>query len=79
MDIAQILAKLPPDIARNLQLKLEDCAVSNHLTKDEAREILDGVVHQLRLDAQLKTDEIDRNLDHLFSLITDAVIGKIFG
>jgi predicted HAD superfamily phosphohydrolase len=78
MTYAEILAQLPPQIARSLQIKLEDAAVSTHLTEDEAREIVDGVVHQLRLEAQLSNDEIARDLDYLFSKITDGVIGLIF-
>lgn len=79
MDITEILAQLPPEMSKSLQLKLEDCAVSTHLTADEAREIVDGVVHQLRIEADLKDDETDREIDKLLGMVTNAVIGKIFG
>lgn len=79
MDIIDILAKLPPSLAHSLHEQLESCAVSGNLSEDEAREILDGVVHQLRIEAKLMGDEIARDADYLLSLIADAVIGKIFG
>lgn len=79
MDIVDILSKLPPPLSRSLQLRLENCAVSTHLTEDEARDIVDGVVHQLRIEAQLSGDELMREVDYLFAMITDSVVGKIFG
>jgi hypothetical protein len=79
MDIVDILAELPPSLAHSLQLQLENCAVSSHLTEDEAREIVDGVVHQLRIEAKLLGDEVARAADHLIGMITNAVVGKIFG
>jgi hypothetical protein len=78
MNITQIMRQLPPALAKKLQTKLEDCAVSTHLTPDEAFEIVDGVVHQLRIEAQLGADAVDREIDRLLSMVADAVVGAIF-
>jgi hypothetical protein len=78
MNIAQIMQQLPPALAKKLQTKLEDCAVSTHLTADEAFDIVDGVVHQLRIEAQLSADATDREIDRLLSMVADAVVGAIF-
>ena len=78
MTYEEVLAALPPKLAHSLQLKLENCAISTHLTEEEAREIVDGVVRQVRLEAQLDDDEVARNIDYVFSEVTDAFIGIIF-
>jgi thioesterase domain-containing protein len=73
MDIVEILKALSPELARSLQIKLEDCAVSTHLTEDEAAEIIDGVVDQLR------TEDPNGNYAQVLDQITEAVLDTIFG
>jgi hypothetical protein len=79
MDIKEIFAQLPTDIAKKLQLKLEDAVVSTHLTPDEAQEIVEGAVSQLRIDLNLSNDEKFRMIDTLLSKVSGAVVSKIFG
>jgi len=73
MDITEILAQLPTEVANSLQLKLEDCAVSTHLTPDEALDILDDVVRQLHSEFTL-----DIGVSHLLHQVPDAIVTKIF-
>jgi hypothetical protein len=79
MDIKDIFAQLPADIAKKLQLKLEDAVVSTHLMPDEALEIVEGAVRQLRIDLNLGNDEKLRVVDSLLAMVPGAVISKIFG
>jgi hypothetical protein len=73
MDIVEILDALSPELARSLEIKLEDCAVSTHLTEDEAAEIIDGVVEQLR------TEDPQGQYADILDQVTQAVVDKIFG
>lgn len=73
MDIVEILKALSPELARSLQIKLEDCAVSTHLTEDEAGQIIDGVVDQLRME------DPNGNYTQVLDEITEAVLDTIFG
>lgn len=73
MDIVEILDALSPELAHSLEIKLEDCAVSTHLTEDEAAEIIDGVVEQLRAE-----DPQGQYAD-ILDQVTQAVVDKIFG
>ncbi len=73
MDITEIMDHLPPNVAHLLQLKLEDCAVSTHLTPEEALNILDEMVDQLHSELVL-----DKGTSYLLSQVPDAVVEKIF-
>jgi hypothetical protein len=74
MDIAEIFRQLPPIMADDLQARLEDCAVSIHLTPDEAKDIVDAVVEQMRADM----GKVDPDVDFLLGEVSDAVVTKIF-
>jgi polyhydroxyalkanoate synthesis regulator phasin len=74
MDIAEIFRQLPPLVAEDLQVRLEDCAVSIHLTPDEAKDIVDEVVKQMRADM----GRVDSDIDFLLGEVSDAVVTKIF-
>lgn len=73
MDITEILAQLPDEVADSLQLKLEDCAVSTHLTPEEAFDILDDVIRQLHSEHKLSL-----GVSNLLHEVPDAIVRKIF-
>lgn len=78
MTVQEILAQLPADIAKDLQIRIEDASLGNHLTEDEAKEILDGIIHTVKASHDLSNDEVARNVDYLVGLLRDAVIGLVF-
>jgi hypothetical protein len=74
MDIVEIFRRLPPDLSRNLQLRLEDQSVSTHLLKEEALEIVTDIVRGISISESLTTEQ-----DTLLWQVPEAVITKIFG
>jgi hypothetical protein len=74
MDIVEIFRRLPPDLSKKLQLRLEDQPVSTHLLPEEALEIVNGVVRGISLTESLTAEQ-----ETLLSQVPEAVITKIFG
>ena len=73
MDIQQIMSSLPPTVARKVQLRLEDTAVSTHLLPEEAREIVQALVDRLLLEYSSPDEQ------RLLKLIPDAIVKRLFG
>lgn len=75
MTYSEITKQLPSKLAHSLQLKLEDRAISTHLTEEEVLEIVEEVVQQVRLEAGA---ELSPSVDAILTEVPDAVVEVIF-
>ena len=73
--VKEVLAGLPESLAKDIEGRIEDAALGNHLTEDEVKEIVDGIFHLAAIKNAIDEDEVARNIDFLTAELRDAVVG----
>lgn len=74
--LKEVLAHLPLGLAMDVQVRVENAALGNHLTKEELEEIVDEIFNRAAVSGALDENQIVNRLKFLTPTLRDAVVAR---